>query len=320
MDSKLIVFGSTGDLVKTKVMPALQALGVTPFLHGRKDGVDKNYIKSELHEIADQIKHLDLHHAYVALPPQHYEMVLRELARLPHAPRIALEKPFGTSLNEAEKLIRIIHELKLEQNIYLVDHYLGKPALISPPKLEAEHIEKMEIDIFETQNVAQRGAFYDAVGTIGDFVQNHILAIIWRLMGELSHVSYKDGTLLLGQYEGFTKTSGVDTQSKTETYVSLEYVYDTLFTIRVRVGKALARGEGVVRIMYKDDSRKEIIIKSPVNSYEAILADFLNGGSKFSLSFEDAKQCWKITEKILEAKKHLAPIIYPQGADPDTII
>ncbi|MFK5283169.1 hypothetical protein ACI3PL_26720, partial [Lacticaseibacillus paracasei] len=79
-----------------------------------------------------------------------------------------------------------------------------------------------------------------SVGTIKDFVQSHILAIIASILMQegcevfstlcrqrvLEKIKYKAGSLFIGQYEGFRATTGVNPVSNTETFVSLDFVYD----------------------------------------------------------------------------------------------
>lgn len=319
---KLILFGATGDLAKAKILPALAAINVEPALYGRKEFYHFNYMKGELDEIAEKIKDQYITHAYVALPPMYFETVLRQLAMLPQIPRIALEKPFGTSYEDALYLLKIIKELNLEEKVYLVDHYIGKPALINPDQLDLNKIKSIDIDAFETQNVEGRGAFYDAVGTIKDFVQNHIMMIISKLCEPygLDHLVYRKGSILTGQYEGFRMHTGVDSNSKTETFVSLHFLFDNHIDIRVRVGKAMDKAKTEAKVIFNDNSEKTITIQSTVNSYEVIIKDFLANESVFKLSFEESLLCWRITEEILKDKEKLVPIIYPQGSSVDQIV
>jgi glucose-6-phosphate 1-dehydrogenase len=339
---KILLFGATGDLAKAKILPAFSAIGINPWLYGRKEMDLPQYIKGELSEISEKLKGADITHAYVSLPPMYIEQVISELARLPHIPRIALEKPFGISYADAQKLTQLIQSLHIENNIYLVDHYLGKPALVDlldlhtddRKKLYAEEIiSGVEINALETNTVATRGVFYDSVGTIKDFVQSHILAVISTLLMQqgceisstecrrkvLEKVHYENNSLVIGQYQGFRETAGVRPDSNTETYISFNFKYNSLFNIKVRVGKAMSESKTEAIITYRNGTERKINIQSPVNSYEAILKDFMSDKNHFSLSYEEALLCWKITEDILVAKENMSPILYPQGAIPDRI-
>lgn len=342
MKSTFVLFGATGDLAKAKILPALKVIGVEPLLYVRRDIDAPDYIKGNLDQIHEKLNGSGVTHAYVSLPPMYFEAVLRGLALLPTVPRIALEKPFGISYADAQKLTSVIKELGLEKHIYLVDHYLGKPALVELLHLSDEErkrdfnkdrISHIVIDAFETNNVATRGAFYDSVGTIRDFIQNHVLAIISTILLQekctkastecrqevLKHIAFKNGSLTLGQYVGFKESIGVRANSQTETFASLRLVYADAVNIGVRVGKAMNESKTEARVVYKDGTEKIIAIQSPVNSYERILKDFISNGTDYPLSYEEALMCWEITEDILEEKEGKKLVIYPQGAGPDQI-
>jgi glucose-6-phosphate 1-dehydrogenase len=338
----LIIFGATGDLVKAKILPALSTLGIEAHLYGRKDMDLPNYIKGELGEIKEKLADKDFTHAYVALPPAFFDIVLDQLAALPQVPRIALEKPFGSSHEHAEQLIELIKKLGLQEKIYLVDHYLGKPAmveLLDLPTAERQKIialdsiDHVELDAVETNTIAGRGAFYDAVGTIKDFVQNHVLAMLSTLLMQegcevkstlcrqkvLEQLQFEPQSLICGQYQGFKETADVRPDSVTETYVSLTLKYNNHFPVQVRTGKALVSSGVTATIFYKDGSSKVIDIQRGNNAYEAVLGDFLSNSTKLSLSFEEASRCWGIAEEIIAQKVQMLPIIYPQGSHPDQI-
>lgn len=338
MVSKVIIFGATGDLVKSKIAPALHTLGINFLSYGRKDISEENYIKGELTEIAEKLVSKDITHAYVALPPLYYEVVLSELATLENVPMIALEKPFGISYADAEKLISLIKKLKIEDKVYLVDHYLGKAELIELLDLDTEtrkeffdenNIEAIELTATEINDVDTRGTFYDSVGTIKDYVENHVMAMISIVLMQqgcevsstvcrqhiLEKISFVEGSLRTAQYEGFRNIQGVKNNSTTETAVQIDFVYNNHFPIRVRVGKALDKAEVVIKIKYKNGDNKDVLIGSKTNPYENIFTDFLSNGRKFSLSFDEAKLCWKITEEVLKEKVGKTPSIYRKGSD-----
>lgn len=340
MKEKLILFGATGDLAKAKILPALAALGIEPLLYGRKENFVPNYIQGELDQIYEKLNDIYITHAYVALPPMYYAQVLKELARLPQVPRIALEKPFGTSYDDAQSLAALIQELKLEDKVYLVDHYLGKPALVEHMRLSSEErmtefnphrMSRVYIDAFESQTVAHRGMFYDGVGTIKDFVQNHIMAIVSTFLMQgtcdtattqcrtqvLEKLSYVEGSVRIAQYDGYLDTEGVQKDSRTETYVECEFNYGGIVEIYIRAGKALRVSSVDVTISYQVGHSKKIAVQSTHNSYEDILKDFISDASMYRLSTKEALLCWKVTSDLLIDKERQQMNTYPQGSDPD---
>ncbi len=140
---------------------------------------------------------------YLAVPPNLYETVFRELAAsglaIPCAPgipdeekawtRVLVEKPFGSDECEAARLDKVLGSLFEESQIFRIDHYLAKEAVqniisfrFSNPLFESlwnrEHIERVEIVMHEAGGVGERGAFYDSVGALRDVGQNHILQML----------------------------------------------------------------------------------------------------------------------------------------------
>jgi glucose-6-phosphate 1-dehydrogenase len=343
MNTRLILFGATGDLAKTKIIPALESIDIVPILYGRKEIDQSNYIQGELDEIKEKISDKEITHAYISLPPMYYETVLRQLSELPIVPRIAIEKPFGTSYKNASNLVKLIKDLGLDRKVYLVDHYLGKPALVELLRMSTEErvnnfndssISSIDIEAYETNTVFGRGVFYDSVGTIKDFVQSHMLAIIASILMQegcevsstlcrqkvLEKIKYKEGSLVIAQYKGFRGTTGVNPVSNTETFASLDFVYDNQINISIKTGKALDSAKTNAIIHYKGRGDKKIIIRSPINSYEVMLFDFLSNNMSLALSFEEVMLCWRITQDILKAKENMIPKIYPQGGTPEKIL
>ena len=187
---------------------------------------------------------------YLEIPPSLFVKVAEQL----HAAdmtsgsaRIVFEKPFGTSLSTAVELNEKLHTMLREEQIFRIDHYLGKePVLdvvyfrfanqIFEPIWNAHYVDCIMVTMAEDFGVEDRGSFYDAVGTIRDVVQNHLLQVISLVTME---APVKDMTgprlsifraipdadpkfMVKGQYEGYLKVPGVKPKSKTETFVALK--------------------------------------------------------------------------------------------------
>ncbi|BCX14114.1 MAG: glucose-6-phosphate 1-dehydrogenase [Candidatus Dojkabacteria bacterium] len=135
---------------------------------------------------------------YLSLTPKFYEDVLRnidkvQLTKICNAPsnwyRIAIEKPFGESLESDEKIEKLLRKLFVDDQIYRVDHYLGKRILhslftfrfsnsIFDGVWNKNFIERVELKILETEGVENRVSFYDTVGALRDVGQNHLLQML----------------------------------------------------------------------------------------------------------------------------------------------
>jgi glucose-6-phosphate 1-dehydrogenase len=106
-----------------------------------------------------------------------------------HWRRVVIEKPFGHDLDSARILNREIGEVLAENQIYRIDHYLGKETVqnilvfrfsngIFEPVWNRRYIDHVQITVAETLGVEQRGGYYDHAGAARDMVPNHILQLV----------------------------------------------------------------------------------------------------------------------------------------------
>jgi glucose-6-phosphate 1-dehydrogenase len=132
---------------------------------------------------------------YMATPPSMYEAlaVNLEKARLTDQSdgfrRVIIEKPFGYDLESGCKLNKTLHELISEEQIFRIDHYLGKETVqnllvtrfangMFEPLWNRNYIHRIEITSAESIGVEERGGYYDSSGALRDMVQNHLLQMV----------------------------------------------------------------------------------------------------------------------------------------------
>lgn len=128
---------------------------------------------------------------YFALPPAITEQSCRALASLdlPAGLMLALEKPFGTDGRSARALNRLLQTLVPEEQVFRVDHFLGKSTVLNllglrfanrlfEPLLSAQHVEKVELVFDEQLGLEGRAGYYDHAGALVDMIQSHMLLVL----------------------------------------------------------------------------------------------------------------------------------------------
>ena len=135
---------------------------------------------------------------YMATPPKLVPDVLQQLSaaglttcsatQMPWT-RIIAEKPFGTDRESARKLTELFHHVVTEEQVFRIDHYLGKDAVqdvsvlrfansLFEPLWNRGYIDQVQITVAETLGVEQRGGYYDGMGQTRDMVQSHALQVL----------------------------------------------------------------------------------------------------------------------------------------------
>ena len=211
---------------------------------------------------------------YLAVPPSLFGTVAAGLANSGCATdaRVVVEKPFGHDLSTAQELNRTLHKFFPEENIYRIDHYVGKEPVqnilytrfanpIFEPLWNRDHIRSIQITMAESFGVQDRGKFYDETGALRDVVQNHMLQVLANLTmdpptGEGYEAERDQKAALLkavrpltpdsvvrGQYNGYKSVPGVAPGSTVETFVAIRLFIDSWrwagVPIYIRAGKVL---------------------------------------------------------------------------------
>ena len=128
---------------------------------------------------------------YFALPPAVTILAVTTLATmtLPKGITFALEKPFGTDLATARSLNRLLETMLPEEQLFRVDHFLGKATVLNllglrfanrifEPLFSAPNVEKVEIVFDETLALENRAGYYDRAGALVDMIQSHLLLVL----------------------------------------------------------------------------------------------------------------------------------------------
>ncbi len=254
-----------------------------------------SYVEIDFNDISNYEKlkcvltqsEVDEYNYYFATAPRYFDTITKgiESMNLESKSKVIIEKPFGDHLTHARVLNGQLENLFSKENVYRIDHYLGKEMVrnvqairFSNPLFEkswnSESIEKIEIDSFEEVGVETRGDYYDKAGVLKDMVQNHLFQILSILameqptdnkpiatrqvevLKDLRLFNKMTSPMILGQYEGYRDEDKVAKDSTTETYAKMELYIDNKrwnnVPFIIRVGKKLGQRLMKVVITYKE--------------------------------------------------------------------
>jgi glucose-6-phosphate 1-dehydrogenase len=264
----------------------------------------------------------EAHHVhYLSVPPNAALSAVRLLAEanLVERSRIIMEKPFGIDLDTAVSLNATLHDVFSENQIFRIDHFLGKePAQnilafrfangLFEPIWNRNFIDHVQIDVPETLGLGRRSGFYETVGAYRDMVVTHLFQILGFMAMEpptalepkpISEEKNKVFRSLLpldpkdvvrGQYAGYRSEDGVDPESDTETFIALKCWIDNWRWAGVpfflRTGKRLAEGQRIISIAFREPPKSMFPAGSGVGAQGPDHLTFdLADASKMSLSF-----------------------------------
>jgi len=258
---------------------------------------------------------------YLSVPPGAALSAVKMLADadLAKGSRIIMEKPFGTDLDSAIALNAKLHAVFSEDQIFRIDHFLGKePAQnilafrfangLFEPIWNRNFIDHVQIDVPETLDLGNRIAFYEQTGAYRDMVVTHLFQILAftamepptslapgpigeeknKVFRSLEPVEPSD--VVRGQFIGYRKEKGVDPESDTETFIALKCRIDNWrwagVPFYLRTGKRMAEGQRIISIAFREPPRSMFPEESGISSQGPDHLTFdLADQSKVSLSF-----------------------------------
>ena len=231
-----------------------------------------------------------------------------------------MEKPFGTDLASARKLNAQLHEVFDEEQIFRIDHFLGKEAAqnilafrfangLFEPIWHRNHIDHVQIDVPEALGLEQRASFYEATGAYRDMVVTHLFQVLAftamepptalepEAISEEKNKVFRSMLPILpqrrrpGSVRRLPATSTAwHRESETETFIALKCYVDNWRWAGVpfflRTGKRLAEGARIISIAFKEPPRSMFPPGSGVGDHGPDHLTFdLADRAKMSLSF-----------------------------------
>ncbi len=236
---------------------------------------------------------------YLSTQPSYYEPIVEQLGAAGLAKecaqgwrRIVIEKPFGHDLESARKLNHSIHQVFQEEQIYRIDHYLGKETVqnvmafrfgngIFEPLWNRRYVNHVQITAAESIGVEGRGAFYQEAGALRDMIQSHLLQVTATIAMEPAAVFEPDPLrderakllrsirimkpeevskyAVAGQYRGFRQEKDVHPDSMTDTYAAATFYIDNWrwsgVPFYIRTGKKLPKRVTDIAIHFNEAPR-----------------------------------------------------------------
>ncbi len=258
---------------------------------------------------------------YLSVPPNAALSAIHLLAEadlIAHS-RVIMEKPFGTDYASAVTLNAKLHQVFAEQQIFRIDHFLGKESAqnilafrfgngLFEPIWNRTFIDHVQIDVPETLGLGKRAAFYEQTGAYRDMVVTHLFQILGfmameaptslepapiseeknKVFRSMQPIEPRD--VVRGQYIGYRQEDGIDPESDAETFIAMKCMIDNWRWAGVpfflRTGKRLAEGKRVISIAFREPPKSMFPPGSGVGAQGPDHLTFdLADASRMSLSF-----------------------------------
>lgn len=291
---------------------------------------------------------------YFSISPEFFIQACKNLAAVGlNSPniKIVLEKPLGMDLKSCQAIHTEIAKYYQENQIYRIDHYLGKESIQNLLILRAfnpifaslwnkEHINYVEISVFETLGVETRGEFYDNTGALRDMVQNHILQILalvaMKIPKQMDSESIRNAKLALlralkplsvedvkhqviraqytkgAEFKAYLAEDNIRAKSQTETFVAIKAeLLDENWQgvpFYIRTGKRMADSFAQIVLSFKNNGflnvdNKLLIRLQPDNQISLILNVKKTGKTK---EYEERKLNLDLDNKsVMQAYERL---------------
>jgi glucose-6-phosphate 1-dehydrogenase len=253
---------------------------------------------------------------YLAVPPVAFSGLTAALGHhnLAQGARAVYEKPFGTSQAGFRALDRCVHSVLDEQQVYRIDHFLGKEATqdlhlmrfaneLFAAMWNRRHVESVQIDVPERLGITDRSVFYNATGAVLDMLVTHLFQVAAEVameppasLGALDLQAAREKVIksfrpidpaevVLGQFAGYRDVPGVAPQSSRDTFVAARLWIDNPrwrgVPFYLRTGKRLAASAQRVSLILREPAGP---LAGKLASSSNVLSFSLAGDGEIDLS------------------------------------
>ncbi|MDQ3537837.1 MAG: glucose-6-phosphate dehydrogenase [Actinomycetota bacterium] len=224
---------------------------------------------------------------YLAVPPPAFPLITEALheAKLTERARVVYEKPFGLDEQSFRELNELAHQVLADEQIYTIDHFLGKETLqnvlalrfangMFEPVWNRQHIDHVQIDVPEELGIGTRGAFYEKTGALRDMIVTHLFQVLGVIAMEPpyafgakplldeklkvfeSMLPLRRENTVRGQFDGYRQVNGVAADSEAETFVAARAYVDNWrwagVPFYLRTGKRMADSRQSVTLAFRE--------------------------------------------------------------------
>src|SRR6476469_9677052 len=281
---------------------------------------------------------------YIAVPPVAVEDLTKALGEhgLANGSRVVYEKPFGTSGAKFRSLDRVVHSVLDEQQVYRIDHFLGKEATqdlhvlrfangLFDAMWHRDHVRAVQIDVPERLGISDRAEFYDATGAVLDMLVTHLFQIAAEVaMEPPASLSSTDlqaarekvigkfrkldpSEVVLGQFDGYRDVPGIAARSSMDTFVAARLWIDSKrwkgVPFLLRTGKRMAQSHQRVSLILREPEGALGSVPKAGN----VLSFELKGDGEISLSLVAKRPGAELDLDVAETSIPLSKI---DGAEP----